>query len=122
MRIRIAQLLGLGVRKCNSIDDLESKKDGNFSCILAVDVIERLEKPDVLHLLATSVRTLVYSSYAVQMALVGRRLFSDISHVWTYTSVARSSLLAMTGYRSAEFHDESIRLPPVNGISKFPQC
>jgi len=117
--IQIARSLTLEVRPANSIRDLEAKADASYDCIFAVDVIEHLQKTDLMKLLEV-VRLKLRPSGALILRfpngdspLVGRHLFNDISHVWTYTPVALTGLLAMAGFQKAKFLDEAI--PFANG-------
>ena len=123
---RIAQSLGLKVNSANSIGDLETKAAASYECILAIDVIEHLEKKDLVKLLEV-VRTKLKPGGVFILRfpngdspLVGRHLFNDVTHVWTYTSVALTGLLAMAGFRNAGFIDEAVPFARGNRFLKVP--
>jgi SAM-dependent methyltransferase len=112
--VGISRELGLNTTQSNSIDDLASRPDGSFSRIFAVDFIEHLEKPDLIRFLKVA-RTKLRSQDGMLILrcpngdspIVGRHLFNDITHVWTYTSTALSGVLMMSGFEGAIFLDET---------------
>jgi 2-polyprenyl-3-methyl-5-hydroxy-6-metoxy-1,4-benzoquinol methylase len=111
--VAIAQELGLHVTQANSIDDLAARADGSFSRILAIDLIEHLEKPDLLRFLQVARAKLREDGMLILRCpnggspLVGHHFFNDITHVWTYTAVSLSAVLTMSGYKGAVFLDET---------------
>lgn len=112
--IAIARDLGLNAAQANSIEDLASRPDGSFSRIFAVDLIEHLEKPDLMRFLKVA-RTKLQSQDGLLILrcpngdspIVGRHLFNDVTHVWTYTGTALSGILMMNGFKGAIFLDET---------------
>jgi 2-polyprenyl-3-methyl-5-hydroxy-6-metoxy-1,4-benzoquinol methylase len=113
--IAIARELGLSATQANSIDDLASHPDGSFSRIIAVDVIEHLEKSDLVRFLQIA-RSKLRSEDGMLILrcpngdspIVGRNLYNDVTHVWTYTSTALTGLLSMSGFNGAIFLDETV--------------
>ncbi len=112
--INIARELGLNATQANSIEDLESRPDNSFSLIFAVDLIEHMEKQDLLRFLKVAQAKLQGSDSMLVLRcpngdspIVGRHLFNDMTHVWTYTSTALSGILLMSGFKGAIFLDET---------------
>ena len=113
--IAIARELGLNATQGNSIEDLASHPDGSFSRIIAVDVIEHLEKSDLVRFLQIA-RSKLRSEDGMLILrcpngdspIVGRNLYNDITHVWSYTSTALTGLLGMSGFNGAVFLDETV--------------
>jgi SAM-dependent methyltransferase len=113
--IAIARELGHNASQANSIEDLASHPDGSFSRIIAVDVIEHLEKSDLVRFLQiarSKLRSqdgmLILRGPNGDSPIVGRNLYNDVTHVWTYTSTALTGLLSMSGFNRAIFLDETI--------------
>lgn len=111
----IARELGLNVTQANSIEDLASHPDGSFSRIIAIDVIEHLEKSELvrfLHIARSKLRSpdgmLILRCPNGDSPIVGRNLYNDPTHVWTYTSTALTGLLSMSGFKGAIFLDETL--------------
>ena len=112
--IAIARELGLNATQANSIEDLAAHTDGSFSRIFAIDLIEHLEKPDLIRFLQVA-RTKLRSQDGMLILrcpngdspIVGRHLFNDMTHVWTYTSTALSGVLMMNGFKNIIFLDET---------------
>ena len=112
--VGIACELGLNVIQANSIENLEAHPDGSFSRIFAVDLIEHLEKPDLIRFLSVARTKLsLHDGFLIlrcpngDSPIVGRHLFNDVTHVWTYTSTALAGLLMMSGFKSVSFLDET---------------
>jgi 2-polyprenyl-3-methyl-5-hydroxy-6-metoxy-1,4-benzoquinol methylase len=113
--ITIARELGLNASQVNSIEDLASHPDGSFSRIIAIDVIEHLEKSELIRFLqiaCSKLRSpdgmLILRCPNGDSPIVGRNLYNDVTHVWTYTSTALSGLLRMSGFNGAVFLDETV--------------
>lgn len=113
--ITIARELGLNASQANSIEDLASHPDGSFSRIIAVDVIEHLEKSELVRFLQiarSKLRSpdgmLILRCPNGDSPIVGRNLYNDVTHVWTYTSTALAGLLGMSGFNGAVFLDETV--------------
>jgi hypothetical protein len=112
--IAIAKKLDLSAIQANSIEDLCSRQDGIFSRIFGVDFIEHLEKPNLIRFLQTA-RTKLRNQDGVLILwcpngdspVVGRHLFNDMTHVWTYTSIAITGVLRMSGFNRITFIDET---------------
>ena len=117
--IAIARDLGLNATQANSIEDLAGRPDGSFSRIFAIDLIEHLDRPDLIRFLQIA-RTKLRSEDGMLILrcpngdspLVGRNLFNDVTHVWTYTSTALRGMLMMSGFKGVTFLDETIPFGP----------
>jgi 2-polyprenyl-3-methyl-5-hydroxy-6-metoxy-1,4-benzoquinol methylase len=113
--IAIARDLGLSATQANSIEDLASHPDGSFNRIIAIDVIEHLEKSELIRFLQIARSKLRRDDGMLILRcpngdspVVGRNLYNDITHVWTYTSTALTGLLSMSGFNGAIFLDETV--------------
>jgi len=112
--IEIALGLGLAVKQANSIDDLASYPDNSMDRIFGVDLIEHLEKKELVRLIRVASQKLRKPEGMLILRfpngdspLVGRHLFNDVTHLWTYTSTAITGLLTMNGFAEAVFLDET---------------
>ena len=113
--IAIAQELGHNASQANSIEDLASCPDNSFSRIFAIDVIEHLEKGELVRFLQIARAKLRGTDGMLLLRcpngdspIVGRNLYNDVTHVWTYTSTAISGLLMMGGFRRVVIFDETV--------------
>jgi cyclopropane fatty-acyl-phospholipid synthase-like methyltransferase len=87
----------------------------NLSCsaMIAIDLIEHMSKDAFMELLQNTHRVLEASGTLIlrypngDSPIVGRNLFADITHVWTYTAVCLQSLASMHGFSNVAFVDES---------------
>ena|SRR5688572_18152909 len=83
------------------------------AALIAIDLIEHMSKDAFMELLQNAHRvldangTLILRCPNGDSPIVGRNLFNDITHVWTYTPVCLRALAAMHGFRGADFVDES---------------
>ncbi len=100
---------------CGEVNEWFCKQEpDSIDCFLAVDLIEHLPKDDFMLMLSEIVRTLRPGGSCIlrfpngDSPFVGRNLFNDITHVWTYTPNCLCSLAAMHGYGRVEFLDESL--------------
>jgi 2-polyprenyl-3-methyl-5-hydroxy-6-metoxy-1,4-benzoquinol methylase len=111
--IAIASELGLNAIMADSIEDLASRPDHSFSRIFAVDLIEHLEKSTLIRFLEvtrTKLRTdgmLILRCPNGDSPIVGRHLFNDVTHIWTYTSTALAGILTLNGFKGTIFLDET---------------
>lgn len=113
--IAIARELGFDATQANSIEDLASHPDGSFSRIIAIDVIEHLEKSELVRFFQIA-RSKLHSPDGMLILrgpngdspIVGRNLYNDVTHVWTYTSTALTGLLRMSDFHRVAFLDETI--------------
>jgi 2-polyprenyl-3-methyl-5-hydroxy-6-metoxy-1,4-benzoquinol methylase len=111
--VDIARASGLRAIQANSIEDLAARPDHSFSRIFAVDIIEHMEKADLMSFLKIARSKLQADGMLLircpngDSPLVGRHLFNDMTHVWTYTSTAISGILMMNGFKAVTFLDET---------------
>jgi cyclopropane fatty-acyl-phospholipid synthase-like methyltransferase len=94
-------------------DWLASQKDASCAALIAIDLIEHLSKDAFVELLKNAYRVLEPNGKLIvrypngESPLVGRNLFNDITHVWTYTPNCLNSLASMHRFAKVEFVDES---------------
>lgn len=93
---------------------LLDQKPASVDAILAVDLIEHLGKDDFMVMLSQVARILRPGGSCIlrfpngDSPFVGRNLFNDITHVWTYTPNCLCSLASMHGFTRVDFADESL--------------
>jgi cyclopropane fatty-acyl-phospholipid synthase-like methyltransferase len=109
----LAQQVNKKIAKADVNIWLREQLPNSHRVLLALDLVEHLSKDDFLELLKLANRTLISGGILIlrlpsgDSPLVGRNLFNDITHVWTYTPNCLQSLAMMTGFSSADFIDES---------------
>jgi SAM-dependent methyltransferase len=113
VQVSLARQVGARV----DLDDvnhwLARQPNNHFSALMAIDLIEHLSKDEVMALLRNAQATLVPGGSLIlrlpngDSPFVGRNLFNDITHVWTYTPNCLNSLAMMQGYSRTEFKDEA---------------
>jgi len=112
VQVRIAKEAGLSVRCCNSIEDLQTKDDGAFDTIVAIDFLEHLPKDVMIEFFCIATRKLKPGGSLILRGpngaspFVGMNLFNDITHYWAYTPVALRALLQMCGFSNVVFNEE----------------
>ena len=112
-QIELARQTGVAVFKKDLNEWLADQADGSLQTVIAIDLIEHISKDDLMELLASSHRVLLRGGRFIlrypngDSPLVGRNLFNDITHVWTYTSNCLQSLASMHGFSGVRFADES---------------
>jgi cyclopropane fatty-acyl-phospholipid synthase-like methyltransferase len=85
----------------------------HFAALAAIDLVEHLTKDQFMDLLHGAHNVLAPGGSLIlrlpngDSPLVGRNLFNDITHVWTYTPNCLESLAAMHRFSGAQFKDES---------------
>jgi 2-polyprenyl-3-methyl-5-hydroxy-6-metoxy-1,4-benzoquinol methylase len=104
------------VRVSAALDDvnhwLALQSAGHFAALVGIDLIEHLPKDQFMELLHAAHQCLAPGGSLIlrlpngDSPFVGRNLFNDITHVWTYTPNCLNSLAAMHGFSRAEFKDE----------------
>ena len=84
----------------------------HFGALVAIDLVEHLSRDDFMELLRATHLALAPGGCLIlrlpngDSPCVGRNLFNDITHVWTYTPNCLQSLGAMHGFSSVQFADE----------------
>jgi SAM-dependent methyltransferase len=112
-QIQFAQQVNKKIAQADVNTWLRDQLPNSCRVLLALDLVEHLSKDDFLELLKLANRTLIPGGILIlrlpngDSPLVGRNLFNDITHVWTYTPNCLQSLAMMTGFSSADFVDES---------------
>jgi 2-polyprenyl-3-methyl-5-hydroxy-6-metoxy-1,4-benzoquinol methylase len=112
--ISLAKGLGFNANQANSIEHLAAKENGSYRCIFGVDLIEHLDKPDLLRFIQIVRSKLMPGGVLIlrcpngDSPLVGRHLFNDVTHIWTYTSTALSVILTMNKFSKMAFLDETV--------------
>jgi SAM-dependent methyltransferase len=91
---------------------LARQAPSSFAALIAIDLVEHLAKDDFMELLRATHLALAPGGCLIlrlpngDSPLVGRNLFNDITHIWTYTANCLQSLGAMHGFSAFEFADE----------------
>jgi len=91
---------------------LARQPQGHFAALVAIDLVEHLPKDDFMEFLRAARAALAPGGSLIlrlpngDSPFVGRNLFNDITHVWTYTPNCLNSLAQMHGYAGTEFVDE----------------
>jgi cyclopropane fatty-acyl-phospholipid synthase-like methyltransferase len=127
-QIELARQTGVAVCELDSTKWLENQPEGKLQAIVAIDFIEHISKDDFMTLLAATRRALADNGRLIlrfpngDSPLVGRNLFNDITHIWTYTTNCLQSLASMHGYSTVRFTDESDAAIRDNRWLKVPLC
>ena len=111
------------------VNDWLSKQVANsLDVMVGIDLIEHLSKDAFMQLLKSSARVLGTEGKLIlrypngDSPLVGRNLFNDITHVWTYTTNCIETLARMHGFQRFEFRDESADAIRDQRWIKVPLC
>lgn len=127
-QIALARLTGLVVEEMDLGKWLSIQPDQNLDAIVGIDLIEHISKDELMDLLHHCSRVLRPGGCLIlrypngDSPLVGRNLFNDITHVWTYTSNCLRSLAGMHGFSRVRFTDESEPSIRDNRWLKVPLC
>ena len=111
-QIELARQVGVKVELEDANHWLARQPKNHYAAILAIDLIEHLEKDDFMDLLHLAHEALADGGSLIlrlpngESPFVGRNLYNDITHVWAYTPNAINSLSQMHGYSAAQFADE----------------
>ncbi len=101
------------VSEADVLEWLGRKAEGSVDVLVGIDLIEHISKDEMMDLLQRANRVLTKGGRLIlrypngDSPLVGRNLFNDITHVWTYTTNCLSTLAGMHGFSGAQFVDES---------------
>lgn len=107
---------------------LKEQPAGGFQTLVAIDFIEHISKDDFMDCLRQTHRVLAPGGRLIlrypnaDSPLLGRNLFNDITHVWTYTTNCLTSLGLMHGFSQFSFVDESIAAVRDRRWLKAPLC
>jgi cyclopropane fatty-acyl-phospholipid synthase-like methyltransferase len=107
---------------------LAAQQPSSCAVLVAVDLIEHMPKDAFMEFLANAYRVLEAQGTLIlrypngDSPIVGRNLFNDITHVWTYTPVCLKALAAMHGFRGVDFVDESHSAIRDQRWLKVPLC
>jgi 2-polyprenyl-3-methyl-5-hydroxy-6-metoxy-1,4-benzoquinol methylase len=103
------------VQRAEANDWLALQKNGNYQTLVAIDFIEHITKDAFMDLLRETSRVLAKGGRLIlrypngDSPLVGRSLFNDITHVWTYTPNCLETLARMHGFEGVLFFDEGYK-------------
>ena len=126
-QIRLAKEVAL-VHHADVIDWLLSQQSSSCRVLVAIDLIEHMAKDACMNLLQNAHRVLEPNGVLIlrypngDSPIVGRNLFGDITHVWTYTPGCLRSLASMHGFKKVEFVDESHEAIRDHRWLKVPIC
>jgi SAM-dependent methyltransferase len=127
-QIELARQTGVAVFEADLNEWLANRPDASLRTMLAIDLIEHISKDDFMELLANAHRVLLSGGRFIlrypngDSPLVGRNLFNDITHVWTYTTNCLQSLASMHGFSLTRFVDESDAAIRDHRWLKVPLC
>lgn len=127
-QVALARLTGATVAEMDLGKWLIHQPDASLDAVVGIDLIEHVSKDELMSLLQHCRRVLRPGGRLVlrypngDSPLVGRNLFNDITHVWTYTSNCLQSLASMHGFSCARFIDESEAAIRDNRWLKVPLC
>jgi len=127
-QIKLASLIGATVGEMDSNQWLAGQPDGSQGTIVAIDLIEHISRDDFMDFLHGTNRVLAPQGRLIlrypngDSPLVGRNLFNDITHVWTYTTNCLQTLGRMHGFSQFRFADESNAAIRDNRWLKVPLC
>ncbi len=111
-QVALAKQLGATVELEDVNRWLARQPENHFAALVAIDLVEHLPKDDFMALLRASRAALAPGGSLIlrlpngDSPFVGRNLFNDITHVWTYTPNCLNSLAEMHGFTRTEFMDE----------------
>lgn len=111
-QIALAKSMGLPANLEDSLADLASLPPESLDCIIALNFYEHLPKEVFLDFLQLVERTLkpggrlIIQGPNADSPLVGRNLFNDITHFWTYTSTSLKALFGMFGMTVVRSQDD----------------
>lgn len=111
-QVALARQVGASVDQDDVNRWLGRQAPGSFAALAGIDLVEHLSKDHFMELLGAAHSALAAGGSLIlrlpngDSPFVGRNLFNDITHVWTYTANCLQSLGAMHGFSAFEFADE----------------
>ena len=111
-QIQLARQVGVTVDQDDVNRWLARQPQNHFGALVAIDLVEHLPKNDFMEFLRHARAALAPGGSLIlrlpngDSPFVGRNLFNDITHVWTYTPNCLNSLAAMHGFSRTQFADE----------------
>lgn len=127
-QVQLARQTGTSVCQMDLNRWLAGQADESHHAIVAIDLIEHLSKDDFMDFLKGTSRVLARGGRLLlrypngDSPLVGRNLFNDITHVWTYTTNCLETLGRMHGFATFGFMDESHAAIRDHRWLKVPLC
>jgi 2-polyprenyl-3-methyl-5-hydroxy-6-metoxy-1,4-benzoquinol methylase len=127
-QIELAGQTGVRVQQLDTNQWLSEQPEGSQAAIVAIDLIEHISKDEFMDFLKGTNRVLANGGRLIlrypngDSPLVGRNLFNDITHVWTYTTSCLETLGKMHGFSRFWFVDESSAAIRDNRWLKVPLC
>jgi len=112
-QICLARQTGATVCEMEGNAWLAGQATESHGAVVAIDLIEHISKDQFMEFLRETHRILAQGGRLIlrypngDSPLVGRNLFNDITHVWTYTTNCLETLGRMHGFRNFGFIDES---------------
>jgi cyclopropane fatty-acyl-phospholipid synthase-like methyltransferase len=112
-QIQFARQTGATVAEMDGNKWLTAQPAGSQDALVAIDLIEHISKDEFMGFLQEACRVLNPGGRLIlrypngDSPLVGRNLFNDITHVWTYTTNCLETLGRMHGFSRFGFVDES---------------
>ncbi len=91
---------------------LTRQPPASFAALVAIDLAEHLTKDAFMELLRSAHAALMPAGSLIlrlpngDSPFVGRNMFNDITHVWTYTPNCLQSLAQMHGFTAAQFAED----------------
>ncbi len=113
-QIALARQVGATVDEADVNQWLARQPKDHFAALVAIDLVEHLPKDAFMELLRAARAALAPGGSLIlrlpngDSPFVGRNLFNDITHVWTYTPNCLNSLAQMHGFSRTEFADEGV--------------
>jgi cyclopropane fatty-acyl-phospholipid synthase-like methyltransferase len=127
-QIALARQTGATVQEMDVAKWLVNQAEASIQAVVGIDLIEHISKDEFMdllrachHVLGTHGRLILRYPNG-DSPLVGRNLFNDITHVWTYTTNCLQSLAGMHGFSGVRFVDESEAAIRDNRWLKVPLC
>jgi len=101
------------VRLENGIEHLAALPDNHLGLVVAIDIIEHLNKPEIIDLLRHTLRTLKPGGVLIVKTVNGQGLFKgqvmygDVTHTTMLNPGSLGQLLAMTGFTEPVFREST---------------
>ncbi len=112
-RLAVGKKLALPLSEGDAFEILNRCDENSIDCILSMDFLEHLEKPDVIRYLElahgkiTTGGTLVIRTPSADNPFGIRHIFNDFTHKWAATSGVLRQLLTAAGFTSINIFSEA---------------